>query len=178
MGSSRLSLYDYLPPTLRRLPTRQGRFPSIDLCYPCLQREDYSPAEVRAQLLALAQTLGGVCCQPTTFSFVADAFVLEEAWARGKPEAFVRGREFAVVRLDGSVHLSLEPYWGQKVLRKGWATIHPLARYMAGAVPPQSLIVYAPRDEEELKTIWKIVQASYAFACGRVGDLILPDTAW
>jgi hypothetical protein len=76
------------------------------------------------------------------------------------------------------VHLTLDPRWGQKVLQKGWAVIHPLARYMAGAIPPQSLILYAPRNEEELKTIWKIIQAAYCFACGRVGDLILPDTAW
>jgi hypothetical protein len=170
--------YGYLPPTLRRLLSRQGRQPSVDLHYPCLQLEDCAPAPLRVRLLALAGTLEGVSVRQTGFSLTGDALVLEEALAKGKPEAFVREREFAIVREEGSVHLTLDPGWGQKVLQKGWAGIHPLARYMAGAIPPQSLILYAPRNEKELKTIWKIIQASYSFSCGRVGDLILPDTAW
>lgn len=173
-----MSKYGYLPPSLSRLSARQGLKPGVDLRYPCLQLEDCAPAELRAQLLELAETLEGVCVRQTEFSVTGDALVLEEALAKGKPEAFVRGREFAIVREEGSVHLTLDPGWGQKVLHKGWARIHPLAQYMAGAIPPQSLILYAPRNEKELKLIWKIIQAAYSFACGRVGDLILPDTAW
>lgn len=173
-----MSKYGYLPPSLHRLLARQGLKPRVNLRYPCLQLEDCASAEVRAQLLELAKTLEGVCVQQTTFSLTGDALVLEEERAKGKPEAFVREREFAIIREEGSVHLNLDPGWGQKVLHKGWASIHPLALYMAGAVPPQSLILYAPRNEKELKTIWKIIQAAYSFACGRVGDLILPDTAW
>ncbi|MBX6762984.1 MAG: hypothetical protein IRY88_04795 [Rubrobacteraceae bacterium] len=104
--------------------------------------------------------------------------VLEEELAKGKPEAFIAGREFSIVREEGSVQLSLDPGWGQKVLDKGWATIHPLARYMAGALPPQSMIVYAPRDEKELRVIQKIVEAAYWHAQGRVEDMVLPDSAW
>ncbi len=170
--------YGYFPPSLRRLQTRQGIKPRVDPRYPCLQLEDSASAELRAQLLQLAETLEGVRLRQTQFSVIGDALVLEEELAKGKPEAFVREREFAIVREEGSVHLTLDPSWGQKVLHKGWAMIHPLARYMAGAVPPQSLILYAPRNEKELKTIWKIIQAAYSFACGRVGDLILPDTGW
>lgn len=173
-----MSKYGYLPPSLRRLSVRQGPMPGVDRRYPCLQFEDEAPAALRKSLLKCAGTLEGVCVLPTEFSVMGDALVLEEAQARGKPEAFVRGREFAIVRAEGSVHLTLDPSWGQKVLHKGWAMIHPLALYMAGAVPPQSLILYAPRHEKDLETVWKIIQAAYSFACGRVGDLILPDTAW
>ncbi len=173
-----MSKYGYLPPTLRRLPARQGPRPGVDRRYPCLQFEEEAPATLRKSLLERAGTLEGVCVQPTEFSISGDALVLEEALARGKPEAFVRGREFAIMREEGSVHLTLDPSWGQKVLTKRWAMIHPLALYMAGAVPPQSLILYAPRSERELEMVWKIIQAAYSFACGRVGDLILPDTAW
>ncbi len=170
--------YGYLPPSLRWLLARQGSKPGIDPRYPCLQLEDHASAELREQILEMAETLEGVCVRQTRLSVTGDALVLEEALAKGKPEAFVREREFAIVREEGSVHLTLDPRWGQKVLQKGWAVIHPLARYMAGAIPPQSLILYAPRNEKELKTIWKIIQAAYCFACGRVGDLVLPDTAW
>lgn len=173
-----MSKYGYLPPSLLRLPARQGPEPRVDRLYPCLQCEDGAPVAVRERLLSRAGTLEGVHVQPTGFSIPGEALVLDEALAKGKPEAFVREREFAIVREEGSVHLTLDPGWGQKVLNKGWAVIHPLAIYMAGAISPQSLILYAPRNERELETIWKIIQAAHSFACGRVGDLILPDTAW
>jgi hypothetical protein len=178
MRSAQVAAQSYLPPSLRRLSSRQGNSPRIDPRYPCLQLEDESPPNVRIRLLERAETLAGVNAQPTGFALPGDALVLEETLAKGKPEAFVRSREFAIVRAEGSVHLTLDPWWGQKVLTKKWARIHPLAVYMAGAVPPQSLILYAPRNESELEILWKIIQAAYAFACGRVGDLILPDTAW
>lgn len=52
------------------------------------------------------------------------------------------------------------------------------ARYMAGAVPPQSLVVYAPRDGAELAVATRIAEAAQGYAMGRIGDLILPDTRW
>lgn len=99
--------YGYLPPSLHRLLARQGLKPKVDLRYPCLQLEDYASAELRAQLLALAETLEGVRVRQTEFSLTGDALVLEEELAKGKPEAFVREREFAIVREEGSVHLTL-----------------------------------------------------------------------
>lgn len=170
--------YGYLPPSLRRLPARTGRKPRIDNLYPCLQLDDTAPPAMREAFLAWAGKLEGVSVRPTKFSLPADALVLEEELAKGKPEAFIAGREFSIVREEGSVQLSLDPGWGQKVLDKGWATIHPLARYMAGALPPQSMIVYAPRDEKELRVIQKIVEAAYWHAQGRVEDMVLPDSAW
>jgi hypothetical protein len=80
------------------------------------------------RILALAGTLEGVSVRQTGFSLTGDALVLEEALAKGKPEAFVREREFAIVREEGSVHLTLDPGWGQKVLQKdGRESIHSLA---------------------------------------------------
>ena len=49
---------------------------------------------------------------------------------------------------------------------------------MAGAVPPQSLVVYAPRDDRELGVVTHIAAAAHAYAIGRVGDIVLPDTRW
>lgn len=171
--------YGRLPPSLRRLPAREGPKPEIDTRYPSLQLEDTSPGELRERLLGLARDLEGVELRSTELSVPGTALLLDEELARGQPEAFLVGKEFAVVRDEGSVHLALEPGWGQKVLDKGWATIHPLARYMAGAIPPQSLIVYAARDEEDIKSVWKIVQAAYWFARGEVEEGIpLPGTAW
>jgi hypothetical protein len=168
-----------LPPTLRRLPKRQGRPPRLDARYPCSQLDELSPADIREALLMRVQTLEYVESRPTVLSIPgASALVLGESVAKGQPEAFIRGREFAIVHQEGSVHLTLPPAWGQKVLDRGWTTIHPLVRYLAGVLPPQSLVLYAPRDQKELLVAWKILQAAYWFARGEVEGRPLPDSAW
>jgi hypothetical protein len=172
------SAHAYFPPSLRRLSRRAGPPPRIDHRYPCPQLEATSPDEVRERLEQRAARLPGVGVEPTRLSVPGRGLVLDEELAKGKPEAFVSGREFAVLRSDGSVQLNLDPSWGEKVLDRGWATIHPLARYLAGALPPQTSIVYAPRDEAELAAVLKIVEAARCLAVGRIGDVVLPDTAW
>jgi hypothetical protein len=160
-----------LPPMLKDLPKRMGRLPRIDVRYPCLQLEDTSPVSLREELLDRASQLPGVVMQPTELSVPALALVMDEEFAEGQPEAFIRGHEFTLIRTDGSVHLPLMPEWGEQVLKMRWACIHPLVRYLAGALPPQNLVVYAPRDEQELEIVWRIVQASYCFARGWIVNL-------
>jgi len=168
-----------LPPSLRRLSRRQGSTPRVDFRYPCLQIDERSPVDIREMLLKQVQTLECVELQATALSVPgASALVLCEGLAKGQPEAFIRGREFAIVRQDGSTHLTLPPTWGQRVLDRGWATVHPLVRYLAGVLPPQSLVLYAPRDRKELTVAWKIFQAAYCFARGEIEGRPLPDSAW
>ena len=168
-----------LPPTLRRLPMRQGKPPRLASRYPCPQLDELSPADIREALLTQMQTLAYVESRPTVLSIPgASALVLGESVAKGQPEAFIRGHEFAIVYQEGHTHLTLPPAWGQKVLDRGWTTIHPLVRYLAGVLPPQSLVLYAPRDQKELLVAWKILQAAYWFARGEIEGRPLPDSAW
>lgn len=168
-----------LPPSLEGLSSRRGKPPHVDAHYPCPQTEESSPSAIYEALVKRARTLVGVTIRPTELSVPGGlALALDSSLAKGQPEAFIIGREFAVVREDGSIHLMLPPAWGQEVINKGWATIHPLARYMAGAIPPQTLILYAPRDETELQTILKVLDAAYWFARGEVEGRPLPDSAW
>lgn len=106
------------------------------------------------------------------------AFALDDIHAMGQPEAFVFAPVWLIVRPDGSLHLTLRPEWAQKVAAKGWGTVHPFVRYMAGAVPPQSLVVYAPRDQSELAVAARIIAAAHCYASGRIGDVALPDSRW
>jgi hypothetical protein len=172
------SAHAFFPPSLRRLSRRAGTPPRIDRRYPCPQLEATAPEAIRARLQERAGRLPSVSVEPTRLSVPGRALVLDEELAKGKPEAFVSGREIAVLRPDGSVQLNLDPIWGEKVLDRGWATIHPLARYLAGALPPQSAIVYAPRDDAEIAVVLKILEAAHCLAVGRIGDLVLPDTGW
>jgi hypothetical protein len=168
--------YGYLPPPLVRLGQRPGTRPPLDPRHPSPQLDQTSPPAVRTRLLELAATLEGVSVGPRRED--GDPLALEPELARGQPEAFLAGLEFAIVRDDGSVQLALAPGWGQKVLDRGWATILPVARYMAGAVVPGRLVVYAPRDDADLRAVWAIARAAHIFAVGRVGTTPLPDSRW
>lgn len=154
-----------IPPIIQELPKREGKAPEVEVKYPCLQKEEMSPEHLRNELLDRAVGLPGVSLKPTDLNVPALALNMEDT-TDGTEEAFIRDKEFALIRTDGSIHMPLELAWGEHVLKRGWACIHPLVIYMAGALPPQNFIVYAPRDEEELNIVWRIVQCSYYYATG------------
>ncbi len=64
---------------------------------------------------------------------------------------------------DGSLHLALPPELVADAVAKGWAVAHPLAgiRLARGMV-----MVYGPRDENELHVVAAIVATSHAYATG------------
>lgn len=70
---------------------------------------------------------------------------------------------------DGSMHLTLHPADAQIIIRQGWGQRHPLGQggWMKRFVPAGFMMVYAPRNEAELKVIEEIVAA----ACWWVGGV-------
>jgi len=91
---------------------------------------------------------------------------LDGRLALGPEEAFMVGTEFAHLHgaVDGSLHVTLPPAVAAEVVERGWAEPHPLARL--GVAPSTLVMLYGPRDEHELETVWRLVQTSYAFARG------------
>lgn len=167
-----------MAPGLKRLSRRQGTRPAVAPKWPCLQLDQTADDSLEASLKTAILAMPGVYrCEPP-HNAPGLGFALGDDLARGQPEAFLSDDCWLNLRPDGSMHLSLRPEWAQKVLDRAWATIHPFARYMAGAVPPQSLIVYAPRDRSELNVALRIAAAAHSYAMGRIGSLILPDTRW
>lgn len=64
---------------------------------------------------------------------------------------------------DHSMHMCLHPEDIKEVLSKGWGQRHPLAwtsRFLASPVSPDFVMVYAPRDEQELQVICRIIGAA------------------
>jgi hypothetical protein len=47
----------------------------------------------------------------------------------------------------------------------GWAELHPARTDIT--LPYRQLMLYAPRDEQELKVIEQLVELSYEFATGK-----------
>lgn len=134
---------------------------------PHQQLDQLAPVDLQEELFERASGLPGVRTGPSHVSVPgARAFHLEPSMARGEPHAFMRGTEFAHLHpaYDGSLHLALPEDLASVVIEAGWGEHHPLVA--VGVMPPTQLMVYGPRDAEELEVVWQIVQASYVFASG------------
>jgi phospholipase/carboxylesterase len=96
----------------------------------------------------------------------ARAAVLRADEAGGPPEAFMVGREFAHLHPhpDSSLHLNLPADRAAEAIAAGWAEHHYLVA--GGQLPPTVVMVFAPRDADELEVVWTLVQDSHRFASG------------
>ena len=96
----------------------------------------------------------------------ARAMWLSEGVPAGPHEAFMIGREFAHIHPlpDGSLHAALPPETAEEAVHRGWAEQHPVARL--GYIPENVVMIYAPRDEEELEIILGLVKESRRYAGG------------
>jgi len=159
-------------PDLLDLPERRGPAPRTNPTMPHQQLDQTAPADLQEALLARTAGLPGVRVGESLISVPgARAFHLEPGKATGAPEAFIRETEFAHLHppYDGSMHLGLHEDDARVVVERGWAEFHPLVAQ--GVMPPTIVMVFGPRDADELETVWRILQASHANAtAGVAGD--------
>lgn len=121
--------------------------------------------EVNAELFLRSYSLPNVTNRPTVISVPgARAIWLDEDLPLAHPESIARGREFAHIHPDGSLHVSLSPERAQEAIEKGWAEPHPLAAYMGNL---GMVMLYTPLDMQELDVIFQLVIDSYNFVTGR-----------
>lgn len=155
------------------LPERNGPRPRTNPAMPHQQLDQVAPQELPEALFARCNELPGVVVGRSHVSVPgARAFHLDPA-AGGSAEAFMRGTEFAHLHPpdDGSLHLVLTEDHAQAVIEAGWGEFHPLVEL--GVMPPTTVMIYGPRDEEELEVVWNIVQASYFNARGDQSHRVL-----
>ena len=71
------------------------------------------------------------------------------------------------------MHLVLSPYDADAVLMAGWAERHPLSRggWFERFVPATFVMIYAPRDEEEIQSVLRIIRAAAWFVEGETGPI-------
>ena len=122
---------------------------------------------MRDRLRAELARLPDVVWQPSGISVPgAEALCLASGSAEGPPEAFMIGREFAHLHPapDYSLHLMVPVEMADQLISAGWAEPHPVV--LMGLLPRTAIMVYAPRDEEEVAVVARIVAASRAFASG------------
>lgn len=154
--------------TTFELPQRSGpppatRRPSQVTPGPHQQVSLNAPPHLQEALFTRARLLPSVTVGASLVSVPgARAFHLDDTAARGPHTAFQRGREFAHLHPphDGSLHLTLDAGLYQDVLAKGWGEPHPISGAM---------MVWGPRNDEELEIVWNLVRASYQYATGQLG---------
>ena len=103
--------------------------------------------------------------RPTVISVPgARALWLRDELELAHPEVITRGREFAHIHPDGSLHVALTPTRARQAIEAGWAEPHPMAQYigMEGMV-----MLYTPLDMQELDVIFQLIVDSYNFVSGR-----------
>ncbi|KAH7919517.1 hypothetical protein BV22DRAFT_1050994 [Leucogyrophana mollusca] len=66
--------------------------------------------------------------------------------------------------IDYSLHVTLSPQDCKLVIERGWGERHPLSGTVA--LPKEYLLVYAPRDDEELDVVERILVATIGYVAG------------
>ncbi len=155
----------------RDLAERRGPRPRTTPTSPHTQLDQQPGAEtagpLRAKLAQALFALPDVREAPSAVSVPgARALWLPPSAARGPREAFLVGTEFAHLHPapDWSLHAALPPRLAEEAVAHGWAEAHPAARL--GLVPPNVVMLYAPRDKKELGVVLDLVRAGHAFARG------------
>lgn len=153
------------------LPHRPGprprtTAPTHDRPFPHQQLEQLAPEQHQEALFQRAADLPHVRVGRSLVSLPESrAFHLDADAAVGPPAAFQRKTEFAHIHTDndGSLHLTLPPGLYDEVLATGWGEPHPVSGTM---------MLFGPRDEEEVEVAWAILQASWRWAA--TGQVLPP----
>jgi hypothetical protein len=148
------------------LPPRAGARPRTTPTNPHTQldQQPTDPSLVN-ELARRVFALPGVVEMPSRISVPgARALVLAPGEAAGPPEAFLIDREFAHLHPDPdhSLHAMLPIETVSEAVAAGWAEPHPVA--LRGLIPPNAVMLYAPRDEDELDVVERLVTTSHTFA--------------
>lgn len=154
------------------LSPRHGPAPITTNSLPHSQVSQHGPDEVIQRLHDWCFALPGVANVHSGISVPgARALVLHEGTACNH-EAFMVGREFAHIHPhpdNGSMHVKLDGAEAKAVVDAGWGEDHYLVTQ--GHYPPGLIMVFSPRNDDELETVKQIVARSYEFATGNAVEV-------
>jgi hypothetical protein len=148
-------------------PPRGGPRPQTPPVLPHLQLDQWPPPEIVRTLIESSLGLQYVRSKQSRMAGPQTlALWLPDRYAAGPDDAFIDGHEFCHLHPvpHGSLHLTLANPLRDHAIRLGWAEPHPITR--AGILPETLVMVYAPRDLQELAVIQQLVWHSFRFARG------------
>jgi phospholipase/carboxylesterase len=146
---------------------RSGPRPDTTTTNPHTQLTQNAPRELQERVFDFARSLSGVVVGPSLVSVPgARAFHLPEKSPKAR-DCFMVDHEFAHLHppSDGSLHMSLPSTIVDAVIANGWAERHPLAG--KHGLPDNIVMVYGPRDDNELAVIQDLIRASHERASGK-----------
>lgn len=135
---------------------------------------DHQPTDlsIRQELARRAFKLPGIAEAASGVSVPgARALVLvDEERQPGHNEAFLVGAEFAHFHPGPgySMHLTLPEPTARTAVAKGWAESHPFVEQ--GHLPPTVVMVFTPRDRDELEHVWQLLRLSHHYATSAPED--------
>ncbi|MEM7160902.1 MAG: hypothetical protein AAF487_00550 [Bacteroidota bacterium] len=155
--------------TWENLPIREGLRPETTNTNPHTQLNQ-QPEDISyvTNLMDWAFEFSHIQKRPSAVSVPgAIAMWMNEGHTCVQCNAFMVGTEFAHFHPhpDYSLHLGLPKFEAEIIIEKGWGEWHPLIE--RGILPPNIIMLYAPRDQKELEVAKIILQHSYEFAQGK-----------
>ena len=154
-------------------PYRRGTKPTTTNYEPHEQLDQLGPEELYHELQRRCfSLLPGVTEGDSLISFPESrALLLDKEQAVGPPESIMWSvdstHEFAHIHPfpDSSMHVHLPLELAAFAIAGGWAEPHSVV--WLGFSPINAVMLYSPRDEQDLDLIWSLVQESYNFATGK-----------
>ena len=157
---------------LSALPPRLGERPELAGVAPQRQITQKSSATM---VSALQETIRELATEAPSHLFVStSAFERHNDALFSKYKTFNEPDYYGEIvhshASDGSMHVVLHPHDVKTVIERGWGERHPLARgvtwWWRAPVPRGFVILYAPRDEMDLRQIRTIIRAGARWVSG------------
>ena len=153
------------------LPRRIGPKPETQGRLPHSQLTQHGPDDIVDRLHAWCFSLPNINNEDSGISVPGSRAMIVQDGVDANPQAFMIGREFAHIHPkpdNGSMHLVLPVEDIGVVKDMGWGEDHYLVTQ--GQWPPGLMMVFSPRDDDELNVVKQIVARSYEFATGQSFD--------
>ena len=151
---------------LRNLPVRENPRPETTDGIPHIQIDVDAVPELSAELLQRVSKIAGVELRRTIVGRSGSTgFWLHEDMKLARPGSIIRGREFAHLHPDGSLHASLSPNLAKRAIEAGWAVEHPWAAHKKGL--EGFVMIYTPLSTNELEVVANLVLESYGYVTGQ-----------
>lgn len=145
------------------LAQRTGNQPKTGLQPPQLQFSDTSPREVYEKVAEwFFSSFPHTREEPTRISVPTSRALWLDEDITAPAAAFMPppgSREFAHLHADGSFHLVMAEPDENEVIEKGWGLPHPWKDRGVNEI-----LVFAPRNNEEIEILKPVITASYRFA--------------
>ena len=148
-----------------KLPNRTTPIPVTTTGIPHMQIDIRPIPALSKEMLQKVATISNVEIRETVMSISgAKGFWVKDHLSLANPDAIIRGREFAHLHPDGSLHASLPPKLAQQAVKAGWAIHHPWSTRKESW--KGFVMIYTPKSKAELDVVLQLVLSSYNYITG------------